>query len=138
EGLPFEPIAAALRSAVRALGRERLAELAGPSLPDLARLLPELAGSRDQVPLALTQTEWLQVRTFEGVLIVVSVRTDELHRRHPLVGWLAEVERLPRVERVDLARFDRAELGELLVGILGTRPTAALVDTIAARSDGNA
>ena len=181
EGLPFEPVAAALRSAVRALGRERVAELAGPSLPDLARLLPELAGSRDQVPLALTQAEWLQVRTFEGVLglldrlgaesavmlviedahwadrstrdllsflarnvrdervlIVVSFRTDELHRRHPLVGWLAEVERLPRVERVDLPRFDRAELGELLVGILGTRPPAALVDTIAARSDGNA
>ena len=181
EGLPFEPVAAALRSAVRALGQERVAEVAGPSLPDLARLLPELAGSRDQVPLALTQAEWLQVRTFEGVLglldrlgaesavllviedahwadrstrdllsflarnvrderllIVVSFRTDELHRRHPLVGWLAEVERLPRVERVDLARFDRGELAELLGGILGTRPSAALVDSIAARSDGNA
>ena len=68
EGLPFEPIAAALRSAVRGLGRERVAELAGPSLTDLARLLPELAGTRDQIPLALTQAEWLQVRTFEGVL----------------------------------------------------------------------
>jgi len=181
EGLPFEPVAAALRSAVRALGRDRVAEVAGPSLTDLARLLPELAGTRDQVPLALTQAEWLQVRTFEGVLglldrlgaespvllviedahwadrstrdlltflarnvrderllVVISFRTDELHRRHPLVAWLAEVERLPRVERVDLLRFERAELGELLGGILGTRPSAALVDTIAARSDGNA
>ena len=181
EGLPFEPVAAALRSAVRALGRDRVAEVAGPSLPDLARLLPELAWTRDQVPLALTQAEWLQVRTFEGVLgllgrlgsesplllviedahwadrstrdllsflarnvrderllIVVSFRTDELNRRHPLVGWLAEVERLPRVERLDLARFDRNELAALLGGILGTLPSASLIDSIVARSDGNA
>ena len=181
EGLPFEPIVAALRSATRELGLERVAELAGPSLSDVARLIPELATAREHVPLALTQAEWLQVRTFEGVLgllgrvgseapvllvledlhwadrstrdlltflarnvrderllIVTSFRTDELHRRHPLVGWLAEVERLPRVERLDLRRFDRAELAELLGGILGTAPPAELVDSIAARSDGNA
>src|SRR5262249_41994510 len=68
QGRPLEPIAAAIRAALRLLGRERVAELAGPSLPDLSRLVPELAGTRDQVPLALTQAEWLQVRTFEGVL----------------------------------------------------------------------
>src|SRR5438552_5995488 len=68
EGLPFEPFIAALRSAVRALGVERVAALAGPNLPDLARLVPELASSTNQVVLGLSQTEWLQVRTYEGVL----------------------------------------------------------------------
>jgi len=181
EGLPFEPVIGALRSAVRELGSARVVELAGPSLADVARLVPELATATDHVPLALTQAEWLQVRTFEGILdllgrlgkaapvllviedlhwadrstrdvfaflarnvrderllIVTTFRTDELHRRHPLVGWLAEVERLPRVERLDLARFDRQELADLLRGILGTDVPGELVDSIARRSDGNA
>ena len=181
EGLPFEPIVAALRTATRELGVDRVAALAGPSVADLARLVPELLAARDQVPAPLSQAEWLQVRTFEGVLgflgrlgesapvvlviedlhwadrstkdlltflarngrserllIVASFRTDELHRRHPLVAWLAEVERLPRVDRVDLRRFDRQELAGLLAGILGEPPTPELVATIAERSDGNA
>lgn len=181
EGLPFEPIVAALRSATRELGVERMAALAGPSLPDIARLVPELAAAQDQVALPLSQGEWLQVRTFEGVLgflgrlgesapvllvvedlhwadrstrdlllflarnarlervlIVATFRTDELHRRHPLLAWLAEIERLPRTERLDLRRFDRAELADLLEGILGARPGPTVVDSIAARSDGNA
>ena len=181
EGLPFEPFVAALRSAIRELGADRIAALAGPNLTDLARLVPELAASTDQVILPLSQTEWLQVRTFEGVLglfdrlgeaapvllliedlhwadrstrdlltflarnvrgerllLVASFRADELHRRHPLVAWLAEAERLPRVERIDLRRFDRAELAQLLSGILGAHATSALVDSIDSRSDGNA
>jgi ATP/maltotriose-dependent transcriptional regulator MalT len=181
EGLPFEPFIAAFRSAVRALGVERVAALAGPNLPDLARLVPELASATNQVVLGLSQTEWLQVRTYEGVLgllerlgeeapvllliedvhwadrstrdlltflarnvraerllLVATFRADELHRRHPLVAWLAEVERLPAVERIDLPRFDRPELAELLGGILGTPAPAALVESIAGRSDGNA
>jgi predicted ATPase len=68
EGLPFEPIVAALRTATRELGVERVASLAGPSVGDLARLVPELLAARDHVPTPLSQAEWLQVRTFEGVL----------------------------------------------------------------------
>ena len=181
EGLPFEPFVAALRSAIRELGAERIAALAGPNLTDLARLVPELTASSDQVILPLSQTEWLQVRTFEGVLgllerlgeaapvllviedvhwadrstrdlltflarnvrgerllLVASFRADELHRRHPLVAWLGEAERLPRVERIDLQRFDRLELAELLAGILGAQAAPSLIDSIDSRSDGNA
>jgi DNA-binding CsgD family transcriptional regulator/tetratricopeptide (TPR) repeat protein len=74
----------------------------------------------------------------ERLLIIATFRADELHRRHPLTSWLAEAERQPRVERIDLGRFGRVELVELLTGIAGTPPAPALVDSIDRRSDGNA
>ena len=74
----------------------------------------------------------------ERLLIVGTFRTDELHRRHPLTPWLAEAERQPRVERIDLTRFERGELIELLTAITGASPGASVVDSIARRSDGNA
>src|SRR6266511_2819699 len=72
-----------------------------------------------------------------GVALVLTFRSDELHRRHPLRGFLAELERSGRVERLELGRLGRCELGELLAGILGEPPAPALVDEILARSEGN-
>ncbi len=80
---------------------------------------------------------WRNARD-ERLCIVGTFRSDELHRRHPLTAWLAEAERQPRVDRLDLARFERPELIELLAGILGAQPTPTLLDSIARRSDGNA
>ena len=70
--------------------------------------------------------------------MIATFRSDELHRRHPLTAWLAETERLAQVERVDLDRFGRDELVELLTGIADAPPSATLVDSIVRRSDGNA
>ena len=63
----------------------------------------------------------------ERVLLVATYRTDELHRRHPLRGLLAEVERLPKTERVTLDRLSRIEVAELLAAILEAEPDADLV-----------
>ena len=38
----------------------------------------------------------------ERLLLVATFRSDELHRRHPLLSWLAEVERVAGVDRVEL------------------------------------
>ncbi|MEA2134043.1 MAG: hypothetical protein QOC68_1952 [Solirubrobacteraceae bacterium] len=73
----------------------------------------------------------------ERVLVVASYRSDELHRRHPLRGLLAEVERLPGTERVALARLSLAEVEEQLAGILESPPSADLVARVHARSEGN-
>ena len=43
----------------------------------------------------------------EHLLLVATYRSDELPRRHPLRKFLAEVERLPVVERLQLAPFTR-------------------------------
>jgi DNA-binding CsgD family transcriptional regulator/tetratricopeptide (TPR) repeat protein len=181
DGLPFGPIVEALRALVRDVDPERIAKAGGPSLPELARLVPELSAVGSAEPVPGSHVDWLQVRIFEGVLrllgrlgdetpvllivedlhwadrstrdllaflirngrderllIVATVRTDELNRRHPLTGWLAEAERQPRVDRVDLRRFDRAEVVDLLTAIEGSAPSRALVDSIVRRSDGNA
>ena len=56
------------------------------------------------------------------VLLLLSYRTDELHRRHPLRPLLSELERLDRARRIDLRPFDRDELSEVLTDILGSAP----------------
>jgi len=71
------------------------------------------------------------------VTLAVSYRSDELHRRHPLRPLLAELVRLPRVERLELAPFTRAELTEHLEAIAGARLPADQLDGIHARSEGN-
>ncbi len=73
----------------------------------------------------------------DRVVLVMTYRADELHRRHPLLPWLAELERSGRVERLDLQRLDAAQTGELLAAILEAPPSAELAEQIHDRSDGN-
>jgi ATP/maltotriose-dependent transcriptional regulator MalT len=73
----------------------------------------------------------------ERLLIVVTFRSDDLHRRHPLLPWLAEIERQARVERLELARFDGEELRAQVEAILGGPASDELIETVMARSDGN-
>jgi predicted ATPase len=72
-----------------------------------------------------------------GVTLLLTYRSDELHRRHPLRPFLGELDRSNRTERLELDRLGRRELGELLAGILGEPAPAALVGEILARSEGN-
>jgi DNA-binding CsgD family transcriptional regulator/tetratricopeptide (TPR) repeat protein len=73
-----------------------------------------------------------------ALLLVLTYRTDELHQRHALRPFLAALDRSGRAERLDVGRFDRVELADLLAGILGTRPDNELVERIYRRSEGNA
>jgi len=68
----------------------------------------------------------------------MTYRSDELHRRHPLRPFLAELDRGRRVERLELARFGRDEVAAQLAGIQGAPVPAELTERIHARSDGNA
>jgi DNA-binding CsgD family transcriptional regulator/tetratricopeptide (TPR) repeat protein len=180
EGLPFAPIAEALRGLVRRVDRAWLQELIDPATSELTRLVPELAAGLEREDGPAAPPEWAQTRLFQGfltilarlgerdglvlvledlhwadrstrdlvafvtrsmsterVLIVVTYRTDELHRRHPLRPWLAEMERLSRVDRVELERFGRDELLAQLTAIEGRAPDPGLLDLIARRSEGN-
>ncbi|MEV4259160.1 AAA family ATPase, partial [Spirillospora sp. NPDC049652] len=71
------------------------------------------------------------------LLIVVTYRSDELHRSHPLRPLLAELGRVDRVRRLDLPRLTREEVGELVADILGRTPDPELIDTVRSRSEGN-
>jgi DNA-binding CsgD family transcriptional regulator len=73
----------------------------------------------------------------ERVAVVLTYRTDELHRRHPLRPLLAELERLERARRIELEPFDRDELSQALADILGDEPEAALLARLLERGEGN-
>ena len=72
------------------------------------------------------------------VALLVTYRSDELHRRHPLrslvVGW----ERMRSVRHLELSRFDLDEVRELTTAILGSAPGESVVETVFSRSEGNA
>ncbi|HEX3213829.1 MAG TPA: AAA family ATPase, partial [Actinomycetota bacterium] len=72
------------------------------------------------------------------LLLVGTYRSDELHRRHPLRPFLAELDRGRRVERLELARFGPDEVAAQLAGIQGAPVPAELAERIHARSGGNA
>jgi DNA-binding CsgD family transcriptional regulator/tetratricopeptide (TPR) repeat protein len=78
-------------------------------------------------------------RNLGGTMVVVATyRSDELHRRHPLLPFLAEVERRRRIERIDLRPFDRREFADLVRAIRSEPPDRELLDQLYERSDGNA
>jgi DNA-binding CsgD family transcriptional regulator/tetratricopeptide (TPR) repeat protein len=75
----------------------------------------------------------------EAALVLLAThRTDEPAAGKPLRSLLAELERSGRVERVELGRFNRAELGDQIHGITGSPPSNDLVNRIYHLSDGNA
>jgi DNA-binding CsgD family transcriptional regulator len=73
-----------------------------------------------------------------GIVMVATYRSDELHRRHPLLPFLAELERGKRTERLELARFTRAETADQVRAIRGPATHAAEIERVFARSEGNA
>jgi len=73
----------------------------------------------------------------ERLAIIGTYRTDELSRRHPLRPWLSEIERMPRVVRIEIGRFGRAELDAQITAILGHRANVELLEAIERRAEGN-
>jgi len=76
-------------------------------------------------------------QVLDGVLIVVTYRSDELHRTHPLRPLLAELTRLGWVERMELPRLGRLQADELVARITGREPEPRLADQIYRRAEGN-
>lgn len=68
--------------------------------------------------------------------LLLSYRSDEVHRGHPLRPFLAELFRAGGVERLELPRLDRAQVGELLEHLVGAAVDAELVATVHERTEG--
>jgi DNA-binding CsgD family transcriptional regulator/tetratricopeptide (TPR) repeat protein len=111
-------------------------------------LLSRLAADRTVV-LILEDLHWADTSTLdllrflvgasrsERLMLLATYRSDELHRRHPLRPFLAEIGRQDLVDRIELGAFDADEIAEQLGGIRGTPPAPALVERVFARSGGN-
>ena len=76
-------------------------------------------------------------RAIRGLLIIVTFRSDELHRTHPLRPMLATLDRIAWVERIELPRLTSHDTAELAAGILGRQLAADLADALYRRSEGN-
>jgi ATP/maltotriose-dependent transcriptional regulator MalT len=76
-------------------------------------------------------------RAADGLLIIASYRSDELHRTHPLRPLLAELDRITWVERTELPRLSRRDCAELTSRILGRDPDQPLADRVFERTEGN-
>ena len=152
------------REAIEPAGRADLARLV-PELgeaPDAdlapwaqARLFEQVlallggAGRHKPVVLAFEDLHWVDrsTRDFlsflvralrdERVLLVMTMRSDEIDRGHPLAPFVAEAERLPNVARVPLSPLDADEVTEQVAAILGERPERGVAERIHARAEGN-
>jgi DNA-binding CsgD family transcriptional regulator len=161
--MSFAPVIEAVRTLVDGdIGSDerpqarRMKALLDPSAPepDLIRMLDDLrltileaAASRPLLML-IEDLHWADrstqdlvsavARTAQGrLLLALTVRSDELHRRHPFRTTLAELSRLDTAHRVDLGPLDRAEIGELVRTRTGAEGDPESVTTIHTRSEGN-
>ena len=121
----------------------------GPLFEHFLGLLKRLSADQPLV-LAIEDLHWADLSTLDllrfvlrklhraRVLLIATYRTDEVRRTHPLLPFLAEAERMDRTERLDLNRFEKTEVAELLTGILDSAPEPAVTDRVHDRSGGNA
>ena len=110
---------------------ERLAE-AGPVMAVI-----EDAHWADRSTRELTAFLIRSQQILDGVMIIVSYRSDDLHRTHPLRPLLAELDRLAWVERMELPRLGRLHADELVARITGREPEPWLADEVYRHAEGN-
>jgi DNA-binding CsgD family transcriptional regulator len=71
------------------------------------------------------------------VLLLLTYRSDELHRAHPLRRLVGGWDRSRSVRRLQLERLTRGEVGAQLAGIRGEAADTDLVELVFEHSDGN-
>ena len=100
-------------------------------------LVIEDAHWADQATRDLLGFLFTRLRT-ERLALVLSFRSDDLHRRHPLRRALAEWFRLPAVTTVQLEVLSADDVRELIRSLPANPLTAPEIDSIVDRADGNA
>ena len=163
-GISFAPVIEAVRSllaGVEDLGprpsARRMLTLLDPDAPrsreavhaldDLTAVVLE-AAAVGPVLLTLEDMHWADrstqdfaatlSRTARGqFLLVLTFRSDELHRRHPFRKALTEISRTRGSRRIDLGGLDRASIAGIVAARTGVPPDPLVVGAVLARSEGN-
>ena len=111
-------------------------------------LLEELGGEQPLL-LVLEDLHWADRSTRDllgflarslrqtRVLIVATYRADDLHRGHPLRPFLAELDRIRGVSRIELAPLTGVESAEQLAAILGDEVPPGFAEEVFERAEGN-
>ncbi|MFD0579527.1 helix-turn-helix transcriptional regulator [Dactylosporangium darangshiense] len=131
------------------VGPEPVVDAQRGSLFELvAGLLARLAGERPLV-FVVEDLHWADRSTRDLIaflvrsariartLLVCTYRSDELHRGHPLRPFLAELDRVRDVERLELGRLDRDGTAAILAQLYGAEQSPRAVDSIHDRAQGN-
>jgi DNA-binding CsgD family transcriptional regulator/tetratricopeptide (TPR) repeat protein len=130
--------------------RERSMPIAQTRVFDVLVRVLERASSDTPLVLELEDVHWADPSTRAflvylvanagpgRLLIVATVRAEEASVDHPVTAMLRQLGRHRAVATIDLQPFDRDELREQLLGILGEPPTNRALAAIHARSEGNA
>ena len=121
--------------------RADLVEAVHGALSDLGRRAPVVVVVED-VHWADESTRELLTLLFtrggpEGVSLLATYRSDDIHRRHPLAAALAVWSRLPTLTRVELGPLPDADVRRI-VRRAGTHLSEDAVDDVAHRAEGNA
>ncbi|HET6869615.1 MAG TPA: AAA family ATPase [Solirubrobacteraceae bacterium] len=138
----LDPRTPAISAPAGAEGNARVLEL-------VFGVIQRLAGDRPLM-LVIEDLHWADRSTLDlvallvralrdaRVLLVISFRSDELQRGHPLRPLVTGWERVRSVRRIELQRFTREEVARQLEAILGGPPTRGMLDLLYERSEGNA
>jgi DNA-binding CsgD family transcriptional regulator len=125
----------------------RSADDGASRVPELVLgLLSRLAAERPLV-LVFEDVQWadrstldlvaLLVRGLTGsVLLICTVRFDELHRAHPFRRMAGRWEQQRSVERLELERLGAEEVSAQIQAIIDQRPDGELVELVFERSEG--
>ncbi|RFA15587.1 hypothetical protein B7R22_06445 [Subtercola boreus] len=71
-----------------------------------------------------------------ALLFVLTFRSDELARGSALRRWMPEVDRSPRVNRLELRRLTRKQVRQLATNIRGRAPDSREISLVVERTDG--
>jgi DNA-binding CsgD family transcriptional regulator len=74
--------------------------------------------------------------TARRLMVVLTVRSDELHRAHPVRRMSARWEQQRSVRRLELERLSEPEVAAQITAIMDERPEGDLIDVVFERSEG--
>ncbi len=163
-GMSFAPVVEAVRTLLsggddlgsRPAARRMLTLLDpdAPRSPEAFQVLDDLtavvleAAAAGPVLLVLEDMHWADRSTQDfattlsrtargGLLLVLTFRSDELHRRHPFRRTLTEISRTPGARRIDLTGLDRDDIAEIVAAHTDGPPDPSIIDSVLERSEGN-
>ncbi|GAA1511164.1 DNA-binding CsgD family transcriptional regulator/tetratricopeptide (TPR) repeat protein [Agromyces terreus] len=125
-----------------------LADSGTDELIDAIAMLVERVAAEHPLLLVLEDVHWADAATLSllmtllralrtgRVLVVLTVRSEDVGEGHALRPVLAEMERSRAVTIIELARLGRAQVAAQMAEILGADPTEAELERVVARSGG--
>ena len=163
-GMSFAPVVEAVRALLGGLedlgsrpSARRMLGLLDPEEPRSSepfRVLDDLrqtvleAAAAGPVLVVLEDMHWADRSTQDfatslsqaargGLLLVLTFRSDELHRRHPFRKALTEISRTFGCRRIDLGGLDQDDIAEIVAARTDGPPDPSVVGSVLARSEGN-